>query len=64
MIISYNIFKSKDLTENPFQATILIGDKHTKSPFEHVSEIGIRKGLHGMMIENVNTFKVEIFDIL
>lgn len=31
-------------------------------PFEDVAKAGIHTGLHGLMIENVDTFIVEIFD--
>lgn len=30
-------------------------------PFEEVTQIGIRSGLHGIMIENVEAFVVEVF---
>lgn len=46
----------------PYQVIVeFVDDTQFGLPFAEVSQTGIRSGLHGAMIENVEAFMVEIF---
>ena len=47
-----------------FQASIRLADDQFQSPFQHVVTTGVHSGAHGIMIENIDTFIVEIFEEL
>jgi len=47
-----------------FHAAIVIDAADFHAPFEHVAQAGVHAGKHGLMIENVDTFIVEVFDEL
>jgi hypothetical protein len=49
----------------PFHAQIVFADQDQFGrPFQEVAAAGMRTGAHGLMIENVDTFIVEIFEEL
>jgi hypothetical protein len=49
----------------PFHAQIVFSDQEQFGvPFREVAAAGMRTGKHGLMIENVDTFIVEIFEEL
>jgi hypothetical protein len=58
----------RGLRENglaPFHAQIVFADQDQFGrPFQEVAAAGMRTGAHGLMIENVDTFIVEIFEEL
>ncbi len=68
-IHDFRLLKRRGASEQPtpaeFQALIVFKDNDQfAAPFAEVSAIGVHAGKHGFMIENVNTFVVEVFEEL
>lgn len=66
LIVGYIILKNRDTSAEVFLLSYQIiakmqSDEMGKA-FADVEKIGIWKGLHGAMIRNVDTFKVQFLD--
>ena len=68
LIHDYRLLRSRAETDQMklarFQAVIIISPDQFQTPFDEVARAGIRSSLHGLMIEHVDTFIVEVFDDL
>ena len=68
LIHDYRLLRSRaeadQLKLARFQAAIMISPDQFQTPFDEVARAGIHSGLHGLMIEHVDTFLVEVFDEL
>ena len=65
LIRDYTLLRNRSDTTKlaKYHAVISFDDEaQFGRPFQEVAAAGIRTGLHGLMIEHVDTFIVEIFD--
>ncbi|HKY22834.1 MAG TPA: DUF6614 family protein [Vicinamibacterales bacterium] len=68
LLQDYTLFRHRTdlgpVTRAPFHAVIALTAEQFPLPFQHVIQTGVHSGRHGQMIENVDTFIVEVFEDL